>query len=189
MQVRVATYQDLPEVYKPATIGSGIRSPYPDLRFRLVRASGRYDKRSYWAGKGLEPVRRGSGLVENEDAYQSTADGVLRIGTLEVWVERLSHYQGRVRELVEDAEYQNAQIERLVDEAKEASKAADMPLTAFKRAVGVEVEGVVAHETEGAKQRARQKTGGNDKVLPTESTDAGLGEESNALSRLLDSGE
>lgn len=100
------------------------------VKLRLVTAN----KKQYWHDHGLRPVRKGSGIVLNDDHMDTTADGTLRFGSLEVWAEH-----------EENAARRRAFLRKKADEQEE-----NIHAKASSRA-GIEVEAYgetkIEHET------------------------------------------
>jgi hypothetical protein len=108
-KARQAAVDALPRDYD-ANADAGIpQACSPKVRLRLVADN----KKTYWHDKGLRPVKKGSGLVLNDEHMETRADGTLRYGSLEVWAEHVENNTKRRAELRAKADEQEAALHAL----------------------------------------------------------------------------
>lgn len=107
----------------PASIWS-VKAVDPEHVIQLVSSHPRRDKRPHWSNKGYIPARKGDGLIVNEALMQTSADGTLRVGNLEVWVTHQENYDELTQEKRAKAA-QSAALLNAVNNVRDAAAAID----------------------------------------------------------------
>jgi hypothetical protein len=91
MAITIKRINDLERAYREPVDQQSTIQAADGVKLHLVAAR----RKEYWHGRGLVPVHKDSGMVVNPELYQTTAEGTLRIGDLEVWAEHVEHLSGR----------------------------------------------------------------------------------------------
>lgn len=112
----------LPRAYEPITNDSVQPSEKGiGAKFRWVRAEGKQDKRDYWWRKGLRPVKGDlCALVSNAENYSKDTSGVIRRGSMQLWIEHPDNNAARLRE----TEAAAASQMKIIEAAQQVKRAA-----------------------------------------------------------------
>lgn len=147
---KVRKLEDLSGDYTRPTAASGAPKGVKGFVPRLINAS----NREWWSSQGLVPIMKGSGLIENEDNFMVTAEGVLRAGAMEIWGESEEHYKNRALDL-KAQHHQRMQVVQQREELHDAVRAsgghAHLEENKFG---GVKFESGIVGEEEGGAQDA-----------------------------------